>query len=418
LPPTAKARFSTFWVHLSQILSQKFCTCHKNRKSGIMKSTYRFTLRTAPNKKGLHQIQIDCNLAGIRVRIGTEVYVPKPLFSPGLQKCQHQPGYQKKEVQAINQQLADWHARLTTTFRTAEERGLILTKTTFTTILQGTQHADFLTFAHATIKRKLALQEITTTTEHTYRQAINHLIALYGPIISFHQLADMPRQFEAHLKNSNLSANTRKKHHTRLKALLNEAYSQGLTALQPYHKYKIGTIKGNRISLTEAELRQLFTTYREATLPAHLQNTLQYFLFACITGLRHSDLAELTHRNIQGSNIIFTPIKTKRLEKQIEMRLPAPAAELITTTTGKLFHVISNQKSNQNLKQITQHLSIGKKVTMHVARHTFGTLFIHLGGDIASLQALMGHSKIETTSQYLHLAESLKRQQATYFDGM
>lgn len=384
-----------------------------------MKLSYRLTLRSNPNKQGLHQVQADCSLNGIRVRIATDITLPAPIFNQKTQKCVHLPGYPKKEVAALNQQLAEWQQRIDHIFKTAHQRGLILTKQNFTAMLQGSTTTDFLTFAHQTIQRKLALQEITTPTAKTYSQALQHLTKLYGPLITFAQLADLPRQFEGHLKKSGLALNTRKKLHTRLKSLLNEAYRQGLTALQPYQDFPIGTIQGNRVALSEAELRQLFEVYRAQTLPAHLQNTLQYFLFACLTGLRISDIAELTTRNLQGPNLIFTPLKTRRLEKQIEMRLPEPAKQLLNPSpSGKLFATLSNQKSNQNMQLVAKHLGITKHLTMHVGRHTFGTLFIHFGGDIATLQALMGHSKIETTSQYLHMAESLKTQQVTYFDGI
>jgi site-specific recombinase XerD len=330
----------------------------------------------------------------------------------------HVAGYAKTQVAELNQQLNEWRQRLDAIFRTAADRGQTLTKTTLLHMLQGSTFTNFLSFAEDTIARKLALQEITKPTANTYHQALAHLVKLYGPMISFAMLAEMPRQLEGHLKKENLRANTRKKLHTRLKTLLREAYRQGITQLQPYNEFPIGTIQGNRTALNEAELRTLFELYRAQTLPAHLQNVLQYFLFACLTGLRYSDIGELTTRNIAGDNLIFTPLKTKRLEKQIEMRLPEPAKQLIAGRTGKLFHVLTDQKSNQNMKAIAAHAGIQKHVTMHVARHTFGTLFIHFGGDISTLQTLMGHSKIETTSQYLHLAESLKTQQVTYFDGI
>jgi len=132
--------------------------------------------------------------------------------------------------------------------------------------------------------------------------------------------------------------------------------------------------------------------------------------------VRYSDVETLTTRNIQGENLRYSPIKTARLEKTIEMRLPKPAKELITVKSGRLFQVISDQKTNKNLRTICQYAGIEKPITYHCARHTFGTLFIHFGGDIGMLQQLMGHSKIETTSIYLHLAESLKRQEITLFD--
>jgi site-specific recombinase XerD len=46
-------------------------------------------------------------------------------------------------------------------------------------------------------------------------------------------------------------------------------------------------------------------------------------------------------------------------------------------------------------------------VTYHVSRHTFATNFIISGGNVTVLQKLLGHSKIEDTMIYVHIAESI-----------
>ena len=45
------------------------------------------------------------------------------------------------------------------------------------------------------------------------------------------------------------------------------------------------------------------------------------------------------------------------------------------------------------------------KAGPHVLRHTFGSLFVKNGGNLAVLSRLMGHSKIETTTIYVHMSE-------------
>jgi integrase/recombinase XerD len=39
----------------------------------------------------------------------------------------------------------------------------------------------------------------------------------------------------------------------------------------------------------------------------------------------------------------------------------------------------------------------------HVLRHTFATLYLQAGGDVLSLQAILGHSRLEMTSRYVTL---------------
>lgn len=59
----------------------------------------------------------------------------------------------------------------------------------------------------------------------------------------------------------------------------------------------------------------------------------------------------------------------------------------------------TTKKLNKYLKQIANKAGIRKKVTMHIARHTFG----NLAGDaipVQMLQKLYRHSSITTTMQY------------------
>ena len=59
----------------------------------------------------------------------------------------------------------------------------------------------------------------------------------------------------------------------------------------------------------------------------------------------------------------------------------------------------ANKKFNKYLEQIAKKAEINKKLTMHIARHTFG----NISGDkipIQMLQKLYRHSSITTTINY------------------
>jgi site-specific recombinase XerD len=58
-----------------------------------------------------------------------------------------------------------------------------------------------------------------------------------------------------------------------------------------------------------------------------------------------------------------------------------------------------------------QKAGIRKKVSVHTLRHTFGAHKADQHMGIATLQALMGHKKKETTLKYVHLAKTNLRQE-------
>jgi site-specific recombinase XerD len=50
---------------------------------------------------------------------------------------------------------------------------------------------------------------------------------------------------------------------------------------------------------------------------------------------------------------------------------------------------------------------IRKKVTLHALRHSFATHLFDRGVDIRTIQALLGHEKLETTARYTRVATGL-----------
>ena len=51
-------------------------------------------------------------------------------------------------------------------------------------------------------------------------------------------------------------------------------------------------------------------------------------------------------------------------------------------------------------------LATGLRFSCHTIRHTFATNFLKNGGDIVSLQKVLGHSRIETTKLYINLSRN------------
>ena len=54
----------------------------------------------------------------------------------------------------------------------------------------------------------------------------------------------------------------------------------------------------------------------------------------------------------------------------------------------------------------------------HDLRHTFASHFIMRGGDLKSLQEILGHADIKTTRRYMHLSKSHKKRAVNLLNGL
>lgn len=95
------------------------------------------------------------------------------------------------------------------------------------------------------------------------------------------------------------------------------------------------------------------------------------------------------------------------------------AKELIQEGGGKgefLFEVPADATTNLRLKEIATAAGIDKRLTTHVGRHTFGFLYLLMGGKVEELREIMGHSKMETTQIYTHTDHDRKVAGVLRFD--
>ena len=69
---------------------------------------------------------------------------------------------------------------------------------------------------------------------------------------------------------------------------------------------------------------------------------------------------------------------------------------------------VASYTIQQAFQKIKENNQLDTSITFHTLRHSFATEFIKSGGDIWELKNILGHSSINTTSIYLHMAENFK----------
>jgi len=201
------------------------------------------------------------------------------------------------------------------------------------------------------------------------------------------------------------------KHLERLKKLLNLAQRLEWVDKDPFGKFSLKFKKAERAFLSEEELKSLEEYPFERI--THRQ-TRDVFIFSCYTGLSWIDAKNLKPENIvigiDGRKWIFTA--REKTEQPVKIPILPKAMEIIEKfkmqceCSGYILPVYSNQKTNQYLKEIATKLTIKKKLTFHVARHTFATtVTLSKGIPMETVSKLLGHSKLSTTQIYARVLE-------------
>ncbi|HRH12298.1 MAG TPA: site-specific integrase [Bacteroidia bacterium] len=203
------------------------------------------------------------------------------------------------------------------------------------------------------------------------------------------------------------------KYLTNFKKIVHICIKNGWLERDPFVGFKMTKHEVDRPYLTLEELEKISV---KTFISERINQVRDIFLFSCYTGLAYVDTQKLTNAEIStgidGEKWIFTSRQKTDSPSRIPL-LPQAAAILIKykdhvqcINKNRVLPVLSNQKMNAYLHEISDICGINKKMTFHTARHTFATTITLTNGvPIETVGKMLGHKNLRTTQHYAKILD-------------
>lgn len=214
-----------------------------------------------------------------------------------------------------------------------------------------------------------------------------------------------------------------------LKAFFNGLHNEKILENNP-----VGTIQLMRVDedtfepLTDEEIEKILAVPDEGEY-AQFRDLVMMFLMLD-TGMRIKEVCSLELDDIDfKSRAIILPANKNKNRKPRILPLSNQVVKLLMELVSEnktyfdtTFVFLSNCGTRYNPNSFRQRLriyrnksGIKKKVSPHVFRHMFCRNFILNGGDVFTLQRIVGHADITTTRKYIQMDDtSIKNQHSLY----
>ena len=191
----------------------------------------------------------------------------------------------------------------------------------------------------------------------------------------------------------------------RIVTVFNKAVKFGKLKANPFYQLEKSDIfpkpkASHKQYLTPDELKRFMASDERSPGVAETQRA---FGFACLTGLRISDIKALRwsdiKRNEETNTLVIIQKKTKALNA-VPIGNTALSWMPPKGNDDFVFHLPAKANVDAALKRIAKKVGIEKNISFHCARHTFGILVQAVTGNIETTKKLMGHKSLKSTAIY------------------
>lgn len=215
--------------------------------------------------------------------------------------------------------------------------------------------------------------------------------------------ADDFAQYRSNRLDDGLTANTLNREHAYLRGLFNELTRLGLWSRpNPLKHVRQFRIQERELSYLTADQIDLLLAALQASRNPHV---LLIATICLATGARWGEVEKLRITQVRNGMIQYAnETKSKKaravpITADLETRIYAHH-----TAHGADLRIFGTAHSALQSALDRAGLHLPKGQAAHVLRHTFASHFMINGGNILTLQRILGHSTLTMTMRYAHLA--------------
>lgn len=280
----------------------------------------------------------------------------------------------------------------------------------------------------------LRLADTTINAYEEFFNSFEKFVKAENKLNSFEQVDTTALRRYLVLLSSTMCGVTVEGYYRKLKTLYNFLLKEGLIIINPLNTIERPKVAKRKIqTFNSNEVYTMLNAYDVNTFIGLRNYTLLSFLLA--TGARRSEFVNLTVFDVdlqadiiriigKGDKERLIPI-SRKLKLILKRYLKARAEYLnhdCKHKTSTAFFIsrygdkLQLSGANSIFQALKKSLGLnGKRFSAHIWRHTFAKSFLLNGGDVFSLQELLGHADVETTKIYINLdTQELKQQNDKY----
>jgi len=216
-----------------------------------------------------------------------------------------------------------------------------------------------------------------------------------------------------------------------IKVFFNWLANEELIAQNPAKQLRLPKMPRTLITiLSDAEIARIMNSFSRSN-PIDVRNQT-VFMLLIDSGIRIGEVARLTLDDMylnDGYIKVFGKGRKERIvpignnvQKALHKYLFRFRPEPVHPSINNVFLSIQKKAISENsmklmFNRLAKRVSI-KRLHAHLCRHTFATKFLSNGGDIFTLQKILGHASLEMVRRYSNLTSDHVRAQHQLFSPM